>query len=207
MNIRRILFYWGLAIALLATGSTVFLSESTIQDGFEEIEKRHAISHTIVAENLLQNFLDKLSRFVLDWSVWDDAYAYVQDKNNTFEQENLIKKTYIDQDLTAIIFINQQGRIIYSHAVDSTGEASPRLLAMLTKKVMPLVSPVASTCPFKGFIRSGEHLYMIAGHPILTSKGEGPSPGFLLVIQKISSKIISSISASVGRRRMTQKYR
>lgn len=200
LNIRRIIFYWGLVVAILAIGVTSLLSTTIIQDGFEEIEKRHVLNKTFAAKNALREVLDRLDRLALDWTVWDDAYEYVQNRDEEFEQANLVSSTYVDQQLAAIFFLNQRNQIIYSHAVDSTGAESPQLLSMLQGKVTSFISSASPNSSLRGYFRGGPNLYILVGHPVLKSEGGGPSQGYMLMIQMISEEVIASISASIGNR-------
>ncbi len=57
-----------------------------------------------------------------DWSTWDDAYAFVEDKNDEFIQTNLQYESFKDININFILFYNQSSDLVFSKVFDFNQE-------------------------------------------------------------------------------------
>jgi sensor domain CHASE-containing protein len=66
----------------------------------------------------IQTYLDGLDSKAYDWAPWDDTYAFVQDLNPTYVDDNLDNATLANLDLNVVLFNDEAGRMYYQKAID-----------------------------------------------------------------------------------------
>jgi PAS domain S-box-containing protein len=119
-----------------------------------------------------------------DYAGWDDAYAFMQDRNPKFISNSLGEAFYSKLRLNLFCMIANDGRIVFTRANDYINNVQlpfpPSFLPHLTPGSLLLKheSPKSSVA---GFISLPEGLLMVASRPILTTEYKGPSRGTLII--------------------------
>jgi sensor domain CHASE-containing protein len=77
------------------------------------------------------------------WSMWDDAYNYVNKPTAAFEESNMGASAFTGMNIQVLVFVNNDGKIIKALGYDkASGKLSPQcrnsLLARL-QKGQPLI--------------------------------------------------------------------
>ena len=199
MKLRKFSLTGGLILSVIIFTSHLFFSNFIIQNGFSKIEQQHILNNLHAAQHEIANKVKQLDAFVWDWASWDDTYAFVQDGNRLYVESNLTQNTFLDQGLTAFIIRNIQGETIYARALTSKGNDDHSLLEkiqIISKEQLPSLD--GEDQGKGGIARINEAFYLIASRPILTSEGQGPAKGTIIMVKPLSAEIVETISKSLG---------
>jgi len=197
MGIRQKTILSILIAVVISIGLFYQLADLTIKTRFNTLEEhmaRHRLSYVF---RLLKNGRDNLHMLSRDWGTWNDTYAFVESRDPSFIESNLLVDTYIDTGLSYIGFSPLRGDAIWQGFYDHTAKkmAPPphdlahtmeRLLAGLRNRGAGSKSP-------PGFFVCGGALHVMAVTPILRSDESGPSRGWLTMVQKISDTSCADI--------------
>jgi two-component system, NtrC family, sensor kinase len=192
-------------VVLLLTG--VFLVFALIEWGvgemlllprFEQIERDYAATAMKRIDSGVSQALDGLQVSAIDWGNWADTYRYMQDHNNEYSQENLNALALKQLHISALAFIDLNGRIIWSLAQDP-GTAAPIQLDLFTGGAMPADFPWAEdlreASPRHGLIATNPGVLLAAVSPILDGYGHGPSRGLVVMGRLLTSLEIAAIGS------------
>ena len=108
-------------LILIMTSSTlIYISvfKLIVLNSFVEAENSDAVHDMKQCISALKLEIKHLSRFVHDWSSWDDVYAFVTDANQGFIEENLGLTEYRNQSLNLIHFYDRDGRLVWGKTYD-----------------------------------------------------------------------------------------
>ncbi|HNW34290.1 MAG TPA: response regulator, partial [Candidatus Ozemobacteraceae bacterium] len=147
--------------------------------------------HTFVQKNIsssqevVANRLKQLLTVLADWSVWDDSYAFIENRSETFIKANLNSISLETLRLDAMIFINVRGEPVYSNCKCSAPDAKAGML--LPKGLGQYLSPGSyflSHADTKsspaGIVVLPAGPMLLASKPIIKSDGTGPIRGTIL---------------------------
>jgi len=182
LNKKTLLFMsaiFGVMFLILAVISfTVLLSS------FEGIEKDKVLENIERGENALNEKIQAIDLFNLDWSVWDDTYKFISDKNEAFIKSNLVDSTFIGRKINVMVFVNDKGEIVWSKAYDLKAEGEIPLPKELLKHLVPgdlLLEYRGIKDSHSGIILTEEGPLLISSQPIVTSERQGPIKGGLIM--------------------------
>ncbi|MGA7932445.1 MAG: CHASE4 domain-containing protein, partial [Kovacikia sp.] len=134
--------------------------------------------------NVFAKSLEQFNEKYVDWSVWDDAYKFVEDGNQEFIQSNLIDPQLANLRINLMVLMHSSGRIVFGTGFDQTkGKKTPipeALKRHLVKGDLLLQHP-DSTNTLTGVMLLPEGPMMIISRPIVNSAGKGPIRGTLIV--------------------------
>jgi diguanylate cyclase (GGDEF)-like protein/PAS domain S-box-containing protein len=153
--------------------------------GFTRLEERatqEAVQRSALA---LEAESQALATICRDWAAWDDTYRFVQDLNPSYIASTLNEETLSGLNIPLVLFVDRAGKIVHS----ARGSAE----APAVSAVQPYVgqrSRLLARClkggSAAGLLRLPHSLVMVAVHPILTSRREGPARGMLVMVRPFS---------------------
>ncbi|MCC4772087.1 PAS domain-containing protein [Methanosarcina sp. DH2] len=148
---------------------------------FLELEQVDTTENVERVQNAVSARQGYINYVVQDWACWDDTYQFIEDGNQQYIDVDLQNETLAGIRINVMLFVNDSGDLVYAKSVDvNSAEEKPvpqGLLKMiedgtlLTKGEDDLIS---------GIVLLDEGPMLIACHPILTTKYEGPSKGTLI---------------------------
>jgi signal transduction histidine kinase len=165
-------------------------------NGFSILEQRDTITNVERANSQLASDVSDLSSKTSDWAQWDDSYAFVQGLNQQYYQANVVKGSFINNNVNIMMFINDSGAVVCSRAFDHNGteiEVPPSLFAILSANGF-LWHFTETTDNVSGVIILPEGPLLIASFPITTSSGEGPIMGALIWARFLDARETQVIS-------------
>jgi len=193
MKLRsKTLIYSGIIITvliliLLLISQFVFLSTST---DYENRYSYHVLKDELTALNQTIFAMNETAR---DWSQWDDAYSYLSGNNPNFTDQ-LTENTYKSLDLNLIMYVDKNGTIAYGKAYDIDNNQSlslPQNLSSFGNDSLILQSN--SSQGLSGFLDLPEGPMIIISKPVLTSHGQGPSRGTLIMGRYITQNQLNRL--------------
>lgn len=164
---------------------------------FEALELREAIDDMERVESVLRREESQLAAFCMDWSFWDDSYAFVADRNSQFIASNITDSTFLDNKLNLIYYLAADGAVAYGAAhllpsmrparIDDIGPEGPRgpLRAIFRQRLEQ---------GFSGLWLSGHGPIMLTFQPILTSKKQGPVRGMVVMGRFLNKDMLAALA-------------
>lgn len=199
MKLRRLSFLGMILLALFVFIGHVFFSNSVIDDGFGQIEKNDVFAKLHSGQKAVEERVVHLSTFVWDWSSWDDTYAFVQDENAEFVESNLVPETFLEQNLSAVIVRNSSNRVVYARSITPDGRDDADLLQKILSAPLVQLPPIDSKGEGRGgLLLLDGGLFIVAERRILTSDGNGPAMGTLIMVRQLSPAMIAELSDILG---------
>lgn len=191
--------------SILIVFSTVFvlilavflISGDLIIQGYRQLEQQEVEKNVNRVADALAARVTALDTFCGDWSIWDDTYEYVQGINaDFFLERNLGNETFTDYDLSMIVFLSASGDLLYAKSFD--------ISASVESEPPPDLRQACEDHGLTGFTDLEDHVsgvlnlsgvpYMIASRPVLTSLGEGPIAGTIIMGRRIDAGILENLS-------------
>ena len=160
----------------------------------EVIETRQALRRAAAA---LEERAETLRATARDWATRDDTYAFMQDRNQPYVDNHLTHDALTAIQVDLVLFVDRAGRIVHGL---TAGEAEVRPIlpsAELARRLSPK-GPLLSAClrgqSASGMILLPKQMLLVAAQPILTSLGEGPARGMLVMGRIMSQGSFTRIS-------------
>ena len=196
MNLRkRVLLTIGLLVgaSILAT---FVASQAVFTDEFRRLEREAAEGNLQRALNALDTEAHSLSRLAADWATWDDAYNFALDRNQVFIDDYFVDNTFQYANLNLILIANSSGELVYGEAYDLDDDSEVLLPEGLAENIapgQPLTTHLDTKSEVVGLLRLDQGPMLIASRPIVTSQGEGPIRGALLMGRYFDERMVSMI--------------
>jgi len=176
---------------LYATLSTLLMSH------VQEVEKQKTQQEVERALNNFSEELAQLSVLAHQWGAWDDTYTFMANTSDKqYVKSNLSRSFFIDFRLNIIILINNSGQKVFSQGFDLHRQKMIPVPLELTKQLTinsPLLQHQDSTISPRGILLLPEGKLLIAAQPIITTSGQGPVRGTLIMGRYLNAKEIERI--------------
>ncbi|MBM4433086.1 MAG: PAS domain S-box protein, partial [Chloroflexi bacterium] len=183
-----------LTAILYLTAQNIFL-DSFVK--LEEYDTRRNVERTLSALSGELSFMDAMAQ---DWAVWDDTYAFIEDANQEYVSTNLVDDTFTHLKLNLIMYINSAGSTVFAKAFDLQIEQEVPIPQSLQQHLAPgavLLTQTDAESGTEGLILLSEGLMLVAARSILTSEGEGPSRGTLIMGRYLDSGEVQLLAEKV----------
>ena len=182
---------WGLLVLAAYIGSQQVIKNSFLQ--LEQKQVRDTLSQVKAAIQQMEN---ALSTTVTDWSVWDDTYRFVGDKNQAYIKANQTLGTYSSVNVSFMLFFDASGKLVYSRAVNSDATQFVPLPEGLSQYLSPkgkLVYQPGLNSGAKGLVHLPSGIYFVASHAITTSNRTGPVHGTLVLGRLLNESTMQAL--------------
>ncbi|WP_027358328.1 PAS domain-containing protein [Desulforegula conservatrix] len=186
-------------VFILFLFSVWWIQEKVVFSAFERLEKQSAIDNARRISSAIRKEIDSLNTLNSDWANWDDMYSFVNEPNEEFIKSNF-DWTTLEQatGINLILIFDLEGRLvhggIYSSKkgghikLDIFSGSSPDFKSFL------LNSP-ANIKKIKGLMSTSQGPLIVSSMPILTSSGEGPPVGTILMGRFLERPFLDSLSS------------
>jgi diguanylate cyclase (GGDEF)-like protein/PAS domain S-box-containing protein len=181
-------------VTLLAT--VYLVSSWVVLRGFERVENEEMIDDLHRAREAVAKEIEMLSTIASDWAFWDDTYAFMGGDTGDFVDSNLGGESLDTLGLGFMVFIDTDLNLVRADAIDlSSGDGLPLsdgLRALLTEPG-PLFDHDGLDEAIGGLLAEPKPL-LLASAPILTSDGDGPARGTLVVGRPFDSDALAELA-------------
>lgn len=174
-----------------------FFARTIILKSFTELEQQEMVQNLTRVREILHNEVQQISTIAGDWSGWDDAYQFAQDRNANFIRTNLDESLFPQLRLNLIVFLDSSANILFDKAFDLDKNRETLFPYGLRRYLRPgglLQFHESLDKPISGILSLPEGLLMVSSHPILKSDFTGPSMGTLVMGRFLSRKELSRIA-------------
>ncbi|MCS6842386.1 MAG: PAS domain S-box protein, partial [Roseiflexus sp.] len=186
-------------VALLAL--QVLISEFIIGRSFRELEERSVQNKMQQTLKTLQNEIDALYGNTRDYAAWDPTYAFIEQRDLNYIDTNVTTDALLSIRASYIAFVAPTGDIVYARRQSViNGERLPIPADLLSfDDANALFRQVAAKNEgVSGVIVVNGQPMLIAAHPILTSAGEGPPRGVLIIGRDLDADELARLSDITG---------
>ena len=182
------LILFTLIFVLLIVSQFVFLN--TYSD-YENRYSYHVLKDELSQFNRTISAMDQTTK---DWAQWDDAYSFVAGNNPGFVTNNLPPNIFTRLHLNLILFVDNNGKIVYGKAYNlETNQYTnlPQNLSNFTKE-SPLLQH-NNLEGMNGILNLPEGPIIITTRPIVSSHEQGPVKGTLIMGRYITPNELNSL--------------
>ncbi len=189
----------GIILAALTT-VLYFGSRNIIEDKFAHLELRDAkkdIDHVLLA---LAERRATLEATVQDWAYWDEAYAFAQDRNEAFVEENLTPASMTNLRIRMMALLAPSGHLICGGALNPKNPAeflSAEDFTRIYGNFSYLPSVQNAPRARSGIVLTEDAPLLLAFAPILSSQRQGPAHGILIVGKALDEEQIEALAMSL----------
>ncbi len=173
-------------------GACYFVVSPLVLRGFTDLEQREAIRNTERVYDELNHQANEIHQNASDWSNWDDAYRFINDRNGNFISSNL-STVWLNLDVMA--FLDTQGNIVQT-CFPQKSKRKKNVAEDLRHALGFDRSTGLKTKELSGIIclKDGTPM-MVSVRPIVHTSGTGPSRGwtvFALELDNAQARKLSS---------------
>lgn len=168
---------------------------------FQRSEEQNTSQMVEQAIGAFDNELRGLDILNRDWAAWDDTYNFVKSPsaNEDYLEVNFTDATFADAELNFILIIDNSGHLVHGEAFDLNTEEEVLVPESLQEHISDeaLIHHEDVSDSVIGIILLPEGPLLVSSRPIVTSEGEGPIEGTIIMAQFIGSSVIGALSHAI----------
>ncbi len=191
-SLRGKLLFLHTLIACLFVLAQLFIFYAFIYPSYVNLEQHKARTDLERCITALNREVHHLDQFTNDWASWDDSYFFIVNPNQDYIQSNLQLSSFVDNEITLIYYVRNDGKVIWGRAMDlKTGHfmTIPEFTGDKWPQNHPLLLHGKETR--HGLFMSGIGPLLVAARPVLHSDHSGPSVGTLIMGRLLSDKLVN----------------
>ncbi len=199
MSLRRRILILGTIALIGLLGSLYATARSIFLNSILALEQREAQQHAALVLQALSDDLGTLNATAGDYAGWDDTYAFIQDRNDSYVRSNLVDATFVQNRLNLIMLVDPSGSLVYGQGYDlqaRKGEPVPEELRPGSAAYARLLQHAGPESRISGLVLLADGPMLVSSWPILTSAFEGPVRGALIMGRSLDTAEIGRLSTS-----------
>lgn len=188
-------------VMLIAVFGCLVVVSTVVQLGvifpsYERLESSLARTDADRCMQAIDREVEYVSKFSIDWSVWNDMYEYAEGRNAAFYENNLANKEYFQNlNIPVMMICDSSGKVVYSHVYDpESWEAIA--LPLLPSDAIPADHSLwggAEKEDIHGVIMTERAPLLIASRAILHSDESGPAVGRFIVGRFLDKRAVGDL--------------
>lgn len=174
-----------------------------INKSFNNLEKLIIESEVQDTKRAFDRTLYALSLYGKAFSQWDDAYEFMEFKNQKFIKSNFVPGNFTTSNIDFLIYYDLKGNLYYGRELDTSSKTLVPISDVLDKYIQDnpaFLKYKSSKDQHIGILNSPIGLIVMVSQPVLTSDGIGPQRGSLLMGYYLNQNIFSNLSELVGQK-------
>lgn len=186
-----------LLLAAVATATAVtgwIVERQILLPEFAEAERGEARQDVARVIEALRRDAEDLHGTAQDYSCWDDTYAYLDDGNAPYEEENFTTGLFSNSRLDVVVYIRTDGTLRWGGRADrTTGErVDDEGLVDAIRRAPPLRSvPEAG---LSGVLVTDQGPVLIGAHPVLPTDRAGPPRGVVVMGRLVDTAAVADLA-------------
>ena len=200
-----------LIIALTVVCSFLILYAGVSQilvKGFRNIETEVARQKVEEGQVVVSELVNKIDAILSDYAAWDDSYHFVENRDEQFINSTLPVGTFVNAGINVIVYLDQQGKIVFQRQVDREREEEVPFSTALARNLAPgspLINHDKTKSVIKGVLSLPEGTMLVVSRPIVKSDMSGPSNGTLLMGRYLDKERIEDMARILQRKPIVHK--
>lgn len=191
-----------MAVMLILTAGMVYLILHTVMhDKINILEDKYIIENVERTKKEIFKEIEVLDTIVMDWAVWDNSYQFMIDKNPDYIKANLSEDTLNNLKVNIMLFIDNKGNLVHGEGYDLQKKENVPIDEALLKYIKDHSLLQNNDVKYRksGIITlNGKDLILLSICPILTSAGEGPINGYIVLGANFTEKKIADIGEELS---------
>ena len=191
-----------MAVMLILTAGMVYLILHTVMhDKINILEDKYIIENVERTKKEIFKEIEVLDTIVMDWAVWDNSYQFMIDKNPDYIKANLSEDTLNNLKINIMLFIDNKGNLVHGEGYDLQKKENVPIDEALLKYIKDHSLLQNNDVKYRksGIITlNGKDLILLSICPILTSAGEGPINGYIVLGANFTEKKIADIGEELN---------
>ncbi len=178
-----------------------FTSRTIVLGGFVEVEQEQTQHSVDLALTTMSDDLAKMASTASDWSAWDATYEFIEDGNAAYIEENVYDDVLVNLRVNLMLFVHSSGRVVHARAVDlqeGTEAPVPESLLEIIATDDLLLRHTDTHSSITGIILLPGSPLLVASTPIVTSAGEGPTRGTLILGRYLDAAELEHLATTTG---------
>ena len=174
------------------------LRHLVILPGFFQLEQQQTASEWRRVVEAIERETEHAELLAADWSSWDDTYRFVQHPTPDYIESNLTAESLQEgSGINLVFFYDKHGVFVWGQVFDMAQggfiniEDFPQAGPPKNKSLLEHASLDSS---HSGIVDSAAGALLIAAKPILTSQGEGPIAGTLVMGRFLNQRLLEQLS-------------
>ncbi len=164
---------------------------------FAELENREATENDKRAVSAIAVRTAAVNAKASDWSAWDDAYEFMENRNPRFIRSNFVLSAFTGIGLNLIVYISNSGQIVYGRWYQpGTRRLTPvpdnMRRAIFRGGVLTTHQDVYGS--ISGIVMLDQGPMLVASRPVITSNEAGPIRGSLIFGRLLDADELQAIS-------------
>lgn len=183
-----------ITLSLITFSAYELLTKIALQN--EEEIASHNISQV---QNEISSIVNSLSIVATDYGRWDDTFSHMENFNEEYINSNYMQETFINNRFEILFLVDDLGNINFQKAYNLESEEEIPIPEDLKEEILEHWSLLynRSGKNINGIILLPDSILAISSQPILTSRGEGPARGALIMARYINDNMLYDISNKV----------
>ena len=165
-----------------------------ILPSFQALEREEALKDMDRAVQAIEREAQHLTVSATDWATWDDTYQYVQDRNDTYRETNLNPEALKSLKVNLLYIFNAVREPVWGMAYDLQAGEAIALAEFPTTALPeghPLIALPETGSETAGLLLTERGPLVIAAKPVITSAGEGPVRGSVVLGRFLDAEAIA----------------
>ena len=200
MSLRRQVALGIAGIAVLVVVLLFTVVAPRLSRTFSAIERAEVEKNVDRVRNAVATELSSLESTSHDWAAWDEPAGFVQGTRPSFAEENLMEATFVNLRLNFMVFFDSAERVVYagSYGLEQSGAPLPGQFLTAVNPVLALWQSADDTSSRAGLMAIGDHLALVAIHPILASTHEPPETGMLAIGRMLDATEVERLASQIA---------
>ncbi|MGB9613098.1 MAG: CHASE4 domain-containing protein, partial [Candidatus Margulisiibacteriota bacterium] len=171
-----------------------FMTRVVIFNTFKQIEQNFGIGEIGRITYFIQDAFKQFDYTVRDWARWDDTYQFVEKPSQKYIFANLTNESFKNVNVDLMIFLNKEGKVVFSKWYDKTLN---KLVDLPQDALNKVVSDFKKrdTVGLKGLDIINHIPVLVISQPILRTDGSGPSRGTLIMARSFDIDQVKRMTA------------
>ena len=168
-----------------------------VMRGFTTLEKQDMHKHVERAAGAISKEVERIASIAGDYAPWDDSYEFMRERNQNFIDVNFIKETFLNLRVNLFLYLNVDGQVVFAKAIDLESGEEIAVIEKLQTHLQansPLLHLAESEAKTAGLLLWPDGPMIVASHPILTSVGQGPVQGILVIGRYLNASVIQLLA-------------
>jgi len=198
LKVKALLTMVSVLAAIAVVGAAI--GRYVVLPSFTQLENREATRAAERCARALEQEANDLLVTCRDWAYWDDTYRFVQDRNASYTEANLLPEAMQTLHLSLFCILGPRGNVVWSYAAQPrTGK--PAELPDFPRTGLPRSHPLlARSAPGGrcGFWTTAWGPMAVAVVPITTSDRKAPPRGVIIMGRAVTDSLASSVARRLG---------
>ncbi|MBN4075939.1 diguanylate cyclase, partial [Gammaproteobacteria bacterium AH-315-E17] len=170
----------------------------TITPAFDNLEVEDARRNNTRLINTIDNEIEALVTFTIDWGEWNLTYKYMDDRNEDYIQDNYLPALSLFQDekLELIFLVDMDGNLAWGRVYDPATESMVDLsyfFSSIDTLLQSFLSRTSLDHNENGIISTNLGPMLIASNAISTNDGESTMRGALLMGRLLNDSMLETL--------------